>query len=533
MKVTNRGTRPPATAPTGAHVGRRVGRHFGRAVEGLIELYVEREPGSRYDWHLALGVGVMIGAPLIAGDVTGHSRGTAQFAVAAWLTAIAVPKPDLRSRCYQYLLAAALYTTATTIGIITRGEVWAVLSASTILAAAIPLPSVGIVPLLSMVIAIPSGDDGSLPQHVLLFGAGSLWAGCVMMIPVVGGRYRPRQHSGAVPLRIRPDRWLRSASQSLNVGSPSARYAFRASCAFDLAYLGTSWLHTPDPTWLLIGILTTLRQSWGDTQQRVVKRLIGTAAGCVLTGATLWLLPGHGIGQLVLIAVCAAIARPMRGFNYGFWPIFNTPVLLILIEFGSHLTFGDVGFRMSNNLIGAAIAVVATLLLWPSREREQISERVAALLEAHAKLIEAASPESPLHIHLSHETDRARTATAELVAARARLADQPRDQRLLGAVDELLRCATTLRRDIDGSGPRWPGAQGRLLGLAAGLSRAAEFRATGTSLAAHEQPRVGQSNQPEADQDTSMPTADLDALEASVYRLSAAALHAHELSIAK
>ncbi|WP_405834454.1 FUSC family protein [Streptomyces sp. NBC_00105] len=418
------------------------GQRVARSLHGLWEVYLAREASARFDLHLALGAAVMVGVPALTGVVTGETRAAGLFTLAAFLTSLATPETDPRGRIRQFGLRTAMLTAAQALGMLTSGHLWASAAVAGLLSLLAPLPGVAVTPVIVMVLGTAPQPGLGSAEQLLLFAAGSLWAGLILLVPFVGGRYGP------APVRAPgPGTW-RGFRAAVAAGDPEVRYAVRLFVCVTTASLVLGLLAVPHASWALIGILTTLRPSWGQTHSRIVKRLVGTFAGCVLTALLLLFTPGSALAEAVVVTVLAAVARPVRGFNYGLWPVFATPLLLLLTDFDQHLGWVDVAERLGNNLLGALLAAAAALLLWPAREEGRIPERLATLLDTHARFLErvAVVVEFGPVRHREFRVLKAEAATADLRAARARLATRRgADPELLDRLDDACGAAGRLR----------------------------------------------------------------------------------------
>lgn len=461
-------------------------RRAGHSLRGLWEVYLSRDASARFDVHLALGTAVMVGVPVMAGAATGRAGAAAVFTLAAFLTSLASPAPDPAGRVRQFALRVAMLTAAHAVGMLTAGNLWATAAVSAVAALLVPLPGVSITPMIVLVTGAIPQPGLSAGAHLLVFAAGSLWAALILLTPFVGGRYGP------APPRAPGSR--RSLRAAVVAGDPQVRYAVRLCLCFTTAYVVLGLLAVPHASWALIGILTTLRPSWGATRSRVVKRLTGTAAGCALTALLLALTPGSPLTQGLVVTALAAVARPVREFNYGFWPVFGTPLLLLITDFDRSLGWVDLAERMGNNMLGALLATAATLLMWPAREEGRIPQRVATLLDTHARFAErvATIVEFGPPLEREYRVNRAEEAQAELGAARARLATRRgAAPELLGGLDDLCGAAARLRARITAHRP-YEQAREALdpaeLRLCAGLLREA---ASSAALPPENEPPVG------------------------------------------
>ncbi|WP_405486563.1 FUSC family protein [Streptomyces sp. NBC_00096] len=458
-------------------------RRTAHSLRGLWEVYLSRDASARFDWRLALGTAVLVGVPVLSGVATGNTRPAIIFTIAAFFTSLATPKEELGGRIRQFVLRVGLLTGVHALGMLTAGDVWATAAVAAVLALLVPLPGVAVTPLIIMVMGTTPQPGIGFGEHILLFAAGSLWTTAMMLTPFVGGRYRPAPPRGPTPpWGGRTAATRHALRRAIAYGDPKVRYAVRLCVCFTLTYITLTLLHVPHASWALTGILTTLRPTWGATHSRIVKRLTGMIVGCALTALLLVLTPGNALAEGLVVIAFAAVARPVRGFNYGFWPIFGTPVLLLLDDFNHHLGWPDVVERLGNNILGAFLAATTMLLLWPAHEEGRIPERLATLLDAHARFAErvATVVEFGPQLEREYRIRRAEDATADLRAARARLATRRgADPGLLAHLDDVCAAADRLRGLITVHRPyehaRAALAPAELLACATGLRDAAAF----------------------------------------------------------
>ncbi|MER5779119.1 FUSC family protein [Streptomyces sp. NPDC002039] len=455
---------------------------LGSTVRELRAVYLAREGSDRYDWHLALAMALMVGAPVLVGTATGWTPQAALVSLGAWFTSLAVPRETAADRIRQSAFRTVLLTATTAVGLLAGDLLWAVLLVSAVLCLLSPLPDVGVTPLITLVMAVgpqPVPDTGT---HLLLFAGGSLWAGAVLLVPFLGGAYAAPT-VGPRPARRGAGGSLAALRVAAREGNPRLRYAVRICVCFTVAYAGLTWLDVPHAAWALVGILTTLRPSWGATRTRITKRLIGLCLGCALTVVLLALTSGRPVAAAIVITVCGGIARPMRGWNYGFWPVFGTPVLILLTETDAHVVWSDVLQRLTNNALGAVFAAVTVLFVWPAREERRLPERLQTLLETHARFLDrvASVVEYGPPPARERRVRAAEAASVDLRSALDRLSGPHPDVVAAVVAADRLRGAITPLRPYATSGLSAPDlrtAARNLDGTAAGLT-SLEFDATG------------------------------------------------------
>jgi len=139
-------------------------------------------------------------------------------------------------------------------------------------------------------------------------------------------------------------------------------------------------------SWVTVAAVIVLQPDSGSTVRRAVQRVLGTVVGAGLAG-----LLGPALHSPTLIGVVlfplSALALALRPLNYGLFTLLVTPVFLLMAEVLSgdwHLA----GLRVESTLIGGGLAFAAQLL-WPSRERDQLPQRLAALFHRLREYLDA------------------------------------------------------------------------------------------------------------------------------------------------
>jgi uncharacterized membrane protein YccC len=131
-------------------------------------------------------------------------------------------------------------------------------------------------------------------------------------------------------------------------------------------------------SWITIAVVIVLQPDSGSTVRKAVQRVVGTVVGAGVAA-----LLGPALRSPTLIGVVlfplSALGLALRPLNYGLFTLLVTPVFLLMAEIVSH-DWHLGRERVVDTLIGGALALVAQLL-WPSRERDQLPQRLAALFQ--------------------------------------------------------------------------------------------------------------------------------------------------------
>lgn len=229
-------------------------------------------------------------------------------------------------------------------------------------------------PALSTIAQPPASELGALVArcdtfvHAAAESAAALRATpSVVTLGWLWPRVSPTRESLIEPLRA-----------NLTADSVVLRHALRMGIVGAVGAAFVTLTHVPYGEWVLIAIAIVLQPYSAATTVKGVQRLLGTAAGGIIAAVVGSAFHAPGL-VLVAIFVLSGISVALYPLNYGAYAAFMTATFVLLAELHAqswHLAL----VRLANNLIGALLALVGALVLWPSRERPR--EALAAAVRA-------------------------------------------------------------------------------------------------------------------------------------------------------
>jgi uncharacterized membrane protein YccC len=176
----------------------------------------------------------------------------------------------------------------------------------------------------------------------------------------------------------------RLLAAQVNWTSPWLRNAIRSGLGLGIGVLVMNLTGVDHGFWVLLAVIAVLRFDAVGTRRFAVLAVVGTAAGVVVGLALIALVGAHPIGLwilLPLLAFAAAWAGAAVNFPSG-QAAFSAMVLIALgiLAWPPDPTVGLV--RIEDIAIGAAVAFVVGLLLWPRGAagylRAQLAESITA-----------------------------------------------------------------------------------------------------------------------------------------------------------
>ncbi|WP_328311886.1 FUSC family protein [Streptomyces sp. NBC_00442] len=186
-------------------------------------------------------------------------------------------------------------------------------------------------------------------------------------------------------LRIR----LRRATRNVLLSGASWRYGLRLALCIGLAQVLVSVVPVERSYWVALTIVFVLKPDFGSVFARALMRAVGTAGGLVIAAAVLAEVP-RGWWDVPVMMLLAALIPAFSAKGYAFQTAAITPVILLLSDTLNHRGFDLVLPRLTDSLIGCAIALVAGYLLWPESWHTRIGARLADTVAATAEYVEYA-----------------------------------------------------------------------------------------------------------------------------------------------
>ena len=176
---------------------------------------------------------------------------------------------------------------------------------------------------------------------------------------------------------------LRALSQHFTLSSSVFRHSVRMMLACLAAFVvGEKLWPGQHSYWILMTVTIMLKPGFSLTRQRNTERILGTLAGGALGAAVLWLLPWPHVRFGVLV-VFMIVAYSFQRTKYLVTVVFLTAYLLILFSFLGLNYLGVVQERITDTLLGCAIAFAAGYFLFPNWESEQLTDFMVAALQAN------------------------------------------------------------------------------------------------------------------------------------------------------
>lgn len=138
--------------------------------------------------------------------------------------------------------------------------------------------------------------------------------------------------------------------------------------------------------WILLTVVVILRPNYGLTKTRAKERTIGTLIGGLVALGVIFLV--HSVVVYAILSVLSfLIAFTMIQTNYRAGAIFITLNIVFIYALLEPDLWNVIQFRVIDTAIGAGLATLGNILLWPAWEVKNIREVVATSIEANRKFL--------------------------------------------------------------------------------------------------------------------------------------------------
>ncbi|AOR33172.1 hypothetical protein BFF78_20770 [Streptomyces fodineus] len=184
---------------------------------------------------------------------------------------------------------------------------------------------------------------------------------------------------------------IRTARAARNVvlSANSWRYGLRLAVCIGIAQALVSLIPVPRSYWVALTITFVLKPDFGSVFSRALLRALGTVAGLVIAAVVLAEVP-LGWWDVPAMLLLAPLIPALTPRGYGYQTAAITPVILLLSDILNHQGTALLLPRLTDSLLGCAIALTAGYLLWPESWRTRVGDRLADAVADTAAYVETA-----------------------------------------------------------------------------------------------------------------------------------------------
>jgi uncharacterized membrane protein YccC len=236
------------------------------------------------------------------------------------------------------------------------------------------------------------------------------------------------------------------------------RYALRVALASAIAVGAVQYFSPDHGYWLILTMFFTMQPNFASTLKVSVQRIGGT-----LLGVGLAALLGYFVHSPLLLAL---LVFPLsigtlagREIGYVAYTLFLTPHFILVAELAQpgRSEPALALMRMSNTLLGAALAVAISFLVWPQWERNRTAHVIATAVEASARYVaEALRAATGADVQLAQLRRNACLAIDHAEVSLAHMRVEPQagarwvmdDRRMIAALRDAVGAATLFEMSV-------------------------------------------------------------------------------------
>jgi uncharacterized membrane protein YccC len=177
---------------------------------------------------------------------------------------------------------------------------------------------------------------------------------------------------------------------NLNFKSAVFRFSLRLSIVCLLGFfIGKLFTLGDHSYWILLTILVIMKPGFSNTKQRNYERVFGTIIGGIL-GALILTFVKDETSKFIFLLFFMLITFSFIRIKYLVSVIFMTPFILILFSFinATNNTTVLASERITDTLLGSALAFIFSYLILPSWESFQFKNNLTAILKANLNYLE-------------------------------------------------------------------------------------------------------------------------------------------------
>ena len=240
--------------------------------------------------------------------------------------------------------------------------------------------------LLAIAKVIPDSPDARFQVAAL---AGQLRSAVSLASHSIGAGQRAFERQEAKkPLALRLTSSLAILRANLSLHSAAFRHALRLACCMAIGVALGRAFGLLRPYWIPMTIAIVLKPDFSTTFSRGALRAAGTYAGLIVATGLFHVMHPAAALQIVFLAAFTFLCRCFGPANYGILTAAVSGLVVLLVALTGVAPQEVIVARGLNTTIGGLLALVA-YVVWPTWEREQLPEGMAAMLDAYRQYFRA------------------------------------------------------------------------------------------------------------------------------------------------
>lgn len=170
--------------------------------------------------------------------------------------------------------------------------------------------------------------------------------------------------------------------ENFGFGSSIFKHSLRLAIVVMIGYAIGAYFSLQNAYWILLTIIVIMRPNYGLTKTRSKQRTAGTLIGAAIAVGVV-LLTQNVVIYGILAVVSLIIAFAMVQKNYKTSAVFVTLSVVFIYALLEPNVLNVIQYRVLDTLIGAGLATLGNILLWPSWEFFGIKTTIADSISAN------------------------------------------------------------------------------------------------------------------------------------------------------
>jgi uncharacterized membrane protein YccC len=230
--------------------------------------------------------------------------------------------------------------------------------------------------------------------------------------------------------------------ENFNLTSPIFKHSLRIALVVMIGYSIGVYFSLQNSYWILLTIVVIMRPNYGLTKSRSKQRTFGTLIGAVIAVGIVLITQDLVVyGILAIISLILAFSMVQKNFKTS--ATFITLSVVFIYALLQPNVLDVIQFRVVDTVIGAGLATLGNLLLWPSWEFFGIKLVISESIKANKEFLNeiARYYEKKGKVFTSYKLSRKQAflATGNLNSAFQRMTQEPKSkQKNLEKVYELV-----------------------------------------------------------------------------------------------
>ena len=180
---------------------------------------------------------------------------------------------------------------------------------------------------------------------------------------------------------------FKTLRSNFNFDSAIFRHSLRLALVVLVGYLVGSFFSVQNAYWILLTVVVIMRPNYGLTKQRTRKRIVGTLIGGAIAIAIVFITQNTTIYAILgILSLTLAFSLIQR--NYTTAAIFITLSIIFIYALLQPEVLNVIQFRILDTLIGAGLAALGNLILWPKWEHQNLNNVIGASINANLSYLQ-------------------------------------------------------------------------------------------------------------------------------------------------